>query len=127
MGFSFLQSKTKKPDATKKTSSSRRKASETERLREESNALLDEINKYESLILEAPGKIARQREEKQNTMPAPEELEDRRREKKFHSRLSRGQVRNEHRYQAKNGTLFILLTIAAIALFSWAWKIFSAG
>ena len=59
-------------------------------------------------------------------MPPPDDLEDRRREHKFYSQLSRGEIRNEHRYQARSLMLFVLLVTAILALSAWIYSVLQA-
>jgi hypothetical protein len=81
--------------------------------------LLSRITELEQFIETAPDRIRREMEEEITTMPAPDDLVDRRREHKFYTQLSRGEIRNERRYQAKGSLLFLLLAAAITALTSW--------
>ena len=60
---------------------------------------------------------------KMSTMPPPDDLEDRRREHKFYSRLSRGEIRNEHRYQTRSAFVFLLLVMGILALSFWIYSV----
>ena len=60
--------------------------------------LLSRITELEQFIETAPDRIRREMEEEITTMPAPDDLVDRRREHKFYTQLSRGEIRNERRY-----------------------------
>lgn len=88
--------------------------------------LLARINELESFISEAPERIRKEMEEEITTMPPPDDLEDRRREHKFYSQLSRGEIRNEHRYQARSLILFVLLLVAIVALSAWIYSVLQA-
>ena len=81
--------------------------------------LLTRIAELENFIEEGPDRIRREIEEEITTMPPPDDLEDRRREYEFYTKLSRGEIRNERRYQAKSAILFLLLATAIAALTSW--------
>ncbi|NNC89012.1 MAG: hypothetical protein HKN82_11190, partial [Akkermansiaceae bacterium] len=81
--------------------------------------LLTRIAELESFIEEGPDRIRREIEEEITTMPPPDDLVDRRREYEFYTKLSRGEIRNERRYQAKSAILFVLLAAAIAALSSW--------
>ncbi len=85
--------------------------------------LLSRINELEEFISEAPERIRREMEEEITTMPPPDDLEDRRREHKFYSQLSRGEIRNEHRYQTRSALLFVLLVTAILALSAWIYSV----
>lgn len=85
--------------------------------------LLSRINELEEFIAEAPERIRREMEEEITTMPPPDDLEDRRREHKFYSQLSRGEIRNEHRYQTRSALLFVLLVTAILALSAWIYSV----
>jgi hypothetical protein len=56
------------------------------------------------------------------TMPPPDDLADRRREHAFYTKLSRGEIKNERRYQARSAMLFLLLATAIAALSSWIYS-----
>lgn len=85
--------------------------------------LLSKISELESFIEQAPERIRKEMEEELTTMPPPDDLEDRRREHKFYTQLSRGEIRNEHRYQARSAILFLLLVTAIVALSSWIYSV----
>lgn len=81
--------------------------------------LSQRINKLEQFIEDAPDRIRREMEEERTSMPAPDDLADRQREKVFYTNLSRGQVRNERRHQTQSAFLFILMATAIASLSSW--------
>ena len=80
------------------------------------------IRQLEELIETAPERIRREMEEEMMTMPPPDDLADRRREHAFYAKLSRGEIRNERRYQARSAVLFLLLATAIAALSSWIYS-----
>ena len=88
--------------------------------------LLSRINELEAFIEGAPERIRKEMEEEITTMPPPDDLDDRRREHKFYSQLSRGEIRNEHRYQTKSAILFFLLVSAIVALSAWIYSVLQA-
>ena len=96
---------------------------EADQLSAEARALEKKLQQLESFIEEAPERAQQDYEERFATLPPPDELEDRRRERAFHQKLSRRELRNERRYQAKSGFLIVLLFICAISLAAWAVKI----
>lgn len=85
--------------------------------------LLSRISELEEFIEDAPERIKKEMEEEMTTMPPPDDLEDRRREHKFYSQLSRGEIRNEHRYQTRSAFLFLLLVTAILALSAWIYSV----
>ena len=89
--------------------------------------LLSKITELEAFIEDAPERIRREMEDELTTMPPPDDLEDRRREHRFYSQLSRGEIRNEHRYQARSALLFLLLVTAIVALSSWIYSVLNAS
>lgn len=78
-----------------------------------------QIDALQSFIQEAPEKLQQQQIDRMTTLPAPEELQQRRREKDLHERLTKGEVKNERRHQARSAILFILLVLALISLAGW--------
>lgn len=89
----------------------------------ETESIDEEIRKFETLINDEPRRIQEQMEAEKTLMPAPDDLEDRRRLKTFYSQISKGQRENVRRHQAKNTFLFILLAVATLSI---AWWIYSA-
>ena len=89
---------------------------------DELSELDTEIAKYESLIENAPLKLLEQRERERNTIPAPDDLEDRRRERRFYADLSKGQIINERRYRTRNTVLFVLLAAATVSVCWWIYS-----
>lgn len=94
-------------------------ATELRALAEQERAVAEEIAKLEDMIGGAPERIRREYEESRSMMPPPDDWEDRQRKKRFEAILTRGEVRNEHRYQARSTVLFVLLSIAILSLLSW--------
>lgn len=94
--------------------------SEIERQKEALQAQIDEL---QSFIKEAPEKIQKEEQERLQTMPAPDELTQRRRENDFANRLTKGELKNERRHQARAGLLFVLLVSAIIFVSLWVYRI----
>jgi hypothetical protein len=84
--------------------------------------LQSRINELETFIETGPERVRRQMEEEISTMPPPDDLADRRREHKFYAQLSRGEIRNERRYQTRGAFLFLLLAAAIAGLSSWIYS-----
>jgi len=86
------------------------------------------MHELETFVEEAPQIAKDQFDEQYATMPPPDELEDRRRERMFMARaMSRNEVRNERRYQAQSGFMIFLLLLSAVAMIAWAVKIAQTG
>jgi len=85
--------------------------------------LLARISELEEFIEGAPERIRREMEKEISTMPPPDDLDDRRREIKFYSRLSRGEIRNEHRYQTRSAFVFLLLVTGILMLSFWIYSV----
>lgn len=94
-------------------------ASELSALVDQERAVAEQIAKMEEMISTAPDRIRREYEESRSLMPPPDDWEDRQRAKRFNAHLSKGEIRNEHRYQARSTMLFVLLVIAIGSLLSW--------
>ena len=95
---------------------------EFEKIQQQKAALQKQIKQIQSFIEEAPDKIKQAQEESLQTMPAPDEISERRREEEFFDRLSRGELKNERRHQAKNGVLLALLLLALGMVCLWIYK-----
>jgi hypothetical protein len=61
--------------------------------------------------------------EQERTLPPPEDLEERRRQRDFEERAARGQVRNERRTQGRSLLLLFLLLAATAAMIAWVVKL----
>ena len=96
------------------------KAEEALQLSRRENDISSRIEQLENFIEEAPDAIRKRMEEELTMMPAPDDLEDRRREHKFYAQLlTRGEIKNERRYQARSTFLFLLLATAIAGVSSW--------
>lgn len=94
----------------------------SEPTRDELSALESEIAKYESMIESAPLKLLEQRERERTTIPAPDDFEQRRREKGFYADLSKGQIINQRRFHTRNTILFVLLAMATASICWWIYQ-----
>lgn len=97
----------------------KKSSSEPHALSRREEQLLSRITELEQFIETAPDRIRREMEDEITTMPAPDDLVDRRREHKFYTQLSRGEIRNERRHQTRGALLFVLLAAAIAGLSSW--------
>ncbi len=94
-------------------------ATELSALVVQERAVAEQIAKMEEMIQTAPDRIRREYEESRSLMPPPDDWEDRQRAKRFHAHLSKGEIRNEHRYQARSTALLVLLVVAICSVLSW--------
>ncbi len=84
--------------------------------------LQNKIKEMKNFLEEAPAKLKQAEQDRMQTLPAPDEISERRREKEFFDRLSRGELKNERRHQAKNGVLLVLLLIAIVSMSLWIYR-----
>ena len=91
---------------------------------------LDEILKAQQKLEEqiaaaeaVPEQLELEIKEKEATIPAPDDLVERERTKRFEEQATRGQVRNERRTQGRSLLLLFLLLIATAAMISWIVKL----
>lgn len=92
-------------------------------LKRQRETLDRQMQECQRLLREEPERRAREIAERAVTMPPPDDLADRLREKKFYAELSRGQLRNVRRSQAGSVLLFVLLVAATLALVMWMLRI----
>lgn len=93
----------------------------------EKEALQAKIDELQSFLKEAPEKLRREEQERLQTMPAPDELTQRRRENDFSNRLTKGELKNERRHQARSLVLFVFLFSAIICVSFWIYGIISSS
>lgn len=91
---------------------------------------LDEILKAQQELEEkiaaaeaVPKQLELEMLEKEATIPAPDDLIERERTKRFEEQATRGQVRNERRTQGRSLLLLFLLLLATAAMISWIVKL----
>ena len=89
----------------------------------EEHRVKSQQKKLENFIESEPARIRQQIEDERTSMPAPDDIIDRRREKIFYTQLTRGEIKNERRSQASGALLFILLLTAIAALSSWIYSV----
>ncbi|MFC4993576.1 hypothetical protein [Rubritalea tangerina] len=102
---------------------SKKKAQDFAEIERQKEALQAQIEELQSFIKEAPEKLQQEEQERLQTMPAPDELTQRRRENDFANRLTKGELKNERRHQARSALLFILLLTAIVFVSLWVYKI----
>ena len=100
-----------------------RKKTNSDLIANEAQRVQDQLLKLENFIENEPERLRRQMEDERTTMPAPDDIVDRRREKIFYTQLSRGEMKNERRSQTNGTLLFILLLTAIAALSSWIYSV----
>jgi len=86
-------------------------------------ALQAEIDQLKDFVVHGPERERQAEEERLQTLPPLSEIEDRKREKEFMKRLSRGEIANEKRAQASNGLLLVLLALAIAAIGAWIYQV----
>lgn len=98
---------------------------ELDNLTQVNEEVKNEIESLRDFIENEPTKRREAELERMQTLPAPDEIVTVRREKEFFDRLSRGELKNEHRHQAKNGVLFVFLALAIFAVSLWIYRFMS--
>ncbi|MEM1083727.1 MAG: hypothetical protein AAGI48_06355 [Verrucomicrobiota bacterium] len=94
---------------------SRPAGSETDSFDEAQREIDTRIEKLKAL----PQQLELEMQEQERTMPPPEDLEDRRRQRDFEEKAARGQIRNERRTQGRSLFLMFLLLGATAAMVAW--------
>lgn len=95
---------------------------EIDDLTQYNESVKSEIESLRDFIENEPSKRRAAEIERMQTLPAPDEIVTVRREKEFFDRLSRGELKNEHRHQAKNGVLFVFLVLAITSVSLWIYR-----
>lgn len=94
-----------------------------ESLSAQEQAIQERIKKLQDFVEHGPEIERAAEEDRLCTIPAPVEVKEREREKQFMEKLSRGELKNERRHQAKSGLLLILLIIATVSIALWIYKV----
>ena len=105
----------------------KKKKAELSEIEQQNDILAAKIKELESFIAEAPEQLEREHLEKLQTMPAPDDIVQRQRENNFAHRLTKGEIRNERRHQARSALIFVLLVIAIIFVSLWVYRIISSS
>lgn len=84
--------------------------------------LQEKIAQLQDFVEHGPERERQAMEEQMRTLPPPSEIIERKREKEFMEKLSRGELKNEKRHQAKSGFLLFLLILATLALGLWIFQ-----
>ena len=101
----------------------KKSAKELDLLAEKEKALRDEMERLEAYI---QGGAEKERSDHINTMPAPDELAEKRRQASFVEQvLSKKEIRNIKRHQAKGTILFLMLLLAIVSLGSWVYRAYT--
>lgn len=66
-----------------------------------------------------PEQLELEMREREETLPPPEDLAERERQRHFEEQAARGQIRNERRTQGRSLLLMFLLLTATAAVISW--------
>ena len=102
---------------------SKKKKEDFSEIERQKEALQAQIIELESFIKDGPLKIQQAERERLQTMPPPDELTHRRRENDFAKRLTKGELKNERRHQARNTLIFLLLLSSIITVSLWVYRI----
>lgn len=89
-------------------------------------AISEEQARLEATIaatLAEPDRLKRQFEENNATLPPTDDFLERKRQRDFEERATRGKVRNEHKSQRRSLMLLILLVTASACLVAWGIKL----
>lgn len=81
-----------------------------------------QIEQLQDFVEHGPEREKQAAEEQMRTLPPPTEVQERLREKKFMEKLSRGELKNERRNQAKSGFLLLLLILSMLAIGYWIYQ-----
>ncbi|MCP5534990.1 MAG: hypothetical protein H7A51_02015 [Akkermansiaceae bacterium] len=84
--------------------------------------LQDKIARLKDFVEHAPERERLAMEERMRTLPPPSEVERILREEAFMGKLTRGELKNEKRNQAKSGFLLFLLVLAILAVGLWIFQ-----
>lgn len=84
--------------------------------------LREQIEQLQDFVEHGPEREIQAAEERMRTLPPPTEVQERQREKQFMEKLSRGELKNERRNQAKSGFLLLLLILAMLAIGFWIYQ-----
>jgi hypothetical protein len=96
---------------------------ELDQIREAEQNLL----KREREIAENEKRIARERIERESTMPPLDEIQNRQKRKQFEQTVSRGEVSNVRRDQTRSLMMLFLLIAATCSLVWWGVKLMQGG
>lgn len=103
------------------------KAAELDDYARQQAELKAKIDEIQGFIEDAPQKLQREELERLQTLPAPDELAHIQRENTFIDRLTKGELKNERRHQARSALLFIMLAVATTFIALWIYKIVSSS
>ena len=93
---------------------------------EELNALREQQRKLEQAhkeFVKLPAKLAREKKERDATMPPMAEIKEREQINRFEANLSRGQIENVLRTQRQSVGMMLLLMAATAMMLLWAYRI----
>lgn len=106
-----------KPDSTTQEEQALKSLSAKE------HAIQERIRKLQDFVEHGPELELAAQKDRLCTIPAPAEVKEREREKVFMEKLSRGELKNERRHQAKSGLLLAILIIAIVSMALWIYKV----
>jgi hypothetical protein len=101
---------------------SQEKSTDLDSLSAHERALKEQIAQLQDFVQHGPEREREAMEEQMRTLPPPSDLLGRKREKEFMEKLSRGELKNQKRNQAKSGFLLTLLVLAILTLGMWIYR-----
>ncbi|BCX46243.1 hypothetical protein HAHE_01510 [Haloferula helveola] len=78
-----------------------------------------ELEEKIAALEQLPAQLEMEMIESETTMPPPDDIVDRQRQRDFEEKAARGQIRNERRTQGRSLLLMFLLLAATAAMISW--------
>lgn len=76
-------------------------------------------------LQELPKQLELEMIEAETTMPPPDDIVDRQRQRDFEARAARGEIRNERRTQGRSLLLMFLMLGATLAVITWIFTLAS--
>jgi hypothetical protein len=73
-------------------------------------------------LRQMPERLRKEEEERRNTLPPFDLLEDKKREKAFDQKVSMGEIKNARQDFTRSSLLTILLLITSVVLLWWAYR-----
>lgn len=93
---------------------------------DELSALREKERKLEEAhkeFVKLPAKLAKEKKERESTMPPMAEIKERELINRFEQSLSRGQIENVLRTQRQSLGMMVLLATATVLMLFWAYRI----
>lgn len=89
----------------------------------QSATVAEEIRQFETFLENEPDRLLEEKLKQKTSMPAPDDLEQRQRDKVFLAELtSKGELTNQARRKTTNTFLLILLALATLSVLAWIYS-----